>query len=327
MFRAWVVIAVLLCAALGVAHDLNLTGIRVVEGQGHRIVSVSTPLSVVVAADHLTSDSDESVQKALTRRLANSVTAPLTDPHLILDRVNDMAMLQASTPLTGEFGVRSRLYPESPESKTLLVILKDGRTVTNVVLTRDQPSYRSGPTAWWQTAWQYGRMGVEHIATGLDHLAFVLGLMLGGKSLKGLVKCVTFFTLAHSLTLSLAALNVVRVSPRVVEPLIALSIVVVAGEALFATKLELRPFLAAGFGLVHGLGFAGALAESGMPPGQVPLALGTFNLGVELGQVAFLLALWPVLGWVRVRAPRVAGLLPWLIGAAGCYWFVERLFH
>jgi hydrogenase/urease accessory protein HupE len=319
---------VLVClASLVGAHDLNLTGIRVVEGADHRIVTVSTPLSAIVAADHLPSDSDELVQTALLKRLESSLTLPLAEPHLILDRANDMAMLQVTTSAAGQVGVKSRLYPESAESKTLFVVLKDGKTTRNVLLTRERPNFRAGPTPWWQTAWEYGRMGVEHIATGLDHLAFVLGLMLGGKTLKGIVRSVTFFTLAHSLTLSLAALNMVHVSPRVVEPLIALSIVVVAAEAVFPTKLELRPFLAAGFGLVHGLGFAGALAESGMPPGSVPLALGTFNLGVELGQVAFILSLWWLLQWARMKAPRAVAILPWVIGAAGCYWLAERIFH
>lgn len=322
MSRWFVIVALWVLAVCAFAHDLNLTGVRVVEQQDHRSVTVTTPLSVLLKQEKLTSAGPKEIQSALLGRLTRCFSQPVSQPHLILDEANDMAMLQVTAPATGELKMTNRLYPEIAESKTLFVVLRDGVTVTNTVVSGGSSSGGA-----WPVAWQYGRMGVEHIATGFDHLCFVLGLMLAGKNLKGLLKAVTLFTVAHSVTLSLAALGFVHVSPRVVEPMIALSIIVVAGEAVAGGKGDLRPYLAAAFGLVHGLGFAGALAESGLPSGSVPLALGTFNLGVELGQVAFLLALWPALQFARAKAPRVVDFLPWMVGAAGCYWLGERLLH
>jgi hydrogenase/urease accessory protein HupE len=139
----------------------------------------------------------------------------------------------------------------------------------------------------------YLRLGVEHILLGVDHLLFVLGLILLSRSLRSLLATITAFTAAHSVTLALAALGVLRVPGPPVEATIALSIVFVARE-LLSTSPSLaarRPWLVAlTFGLLHGLGFAGALARIGLPAREVPLALATFNVGVELGQLAFIAA-------------------------------------
>ena len=140
------------------------------------------------------------------------------------------------------------------------------------------------------------QLGVEHILTGVDHLLFVLCLILLVPDIRKLLLTVTAFTIAHSITLAAASLGFVNVPTAPVEATIALSIVFLASELLRdphqrSDITQTYPWLVAfSFGLLHGLGFAGALAEIGLPHGQIPLALFSFNVGVELGQLAFIAA-------------------------------------
>jgi hydrogenase/urease accessory protein HupE len=173
------------------------------------------------------------------------------------------------------------------------------------------------------------RMGIEHILTGYDHLVFLLGLVLIGGRLRSLLAVVTAFTLAHSITLGLAALGLVTLSPRLVEPAIALSIVYVGVENFLVTSAEKRWRITFPFGLIHGFGFAGALAEISLPRAKVPLALLLFNLGVEAGQLAVLALLLPLLAWLRGQAwfaTRGTRVISGGIVAAGLWWFAARVF-
>jgi hydrogenase/urease accessory protein HupE len=179
--------------------------------------------------------------------------------------------------------------------------------------------------------------GIEHILFGYDHLLFVLALMLIVRGTKALVLTVTAFTLAHSITLALAALGVVDVPGPPVEAAIAFSIVLVAAEIVRLRRGEpsltaRRPWLIAFcFGLLHGFGFAGALSDIGLPRGDIPLALLAFNVGVELGQLAFIGAVLALAAVVRRMRPiRAVGqgasrLAPYLIGSLAAFWFVERV--
>lgn len=179
--------------------------------------------------------------------------------------------------------------------------------------------------------------GTLHILFGYDHLLFVLALMLIVRSTKALVLTVTAFTLAHSITLALAALGVVRVPGPPVEAAIAFSIVLVAAEIVRLRRGEpsltaRQPWLVAFcFGLLHGFGFAGALSQIGLPQGEVPLALLAFNVGVELGQLAFIgavLAVVAVVRRLRIAAGlrrRLRRLAPYVIGSLAAFWFVERV--
>ncbi|MDG0817031.1 HupE/UreJ family protein [Bdellovibrio svalbardensis] len=171
-------------------------------------------------------------------------------------------------------------------------------TSARAVLREDQNSFRvpieQGPG---QVAREYIALGVEHILMGWDHLLFVLGLVLLVRSRRTLLWTITAFTMGHSITLSLAALGFVHTPQAPVEVLIALSILVVAVELVRVetgppSSLAARnpPLIAAIFGLLHGLGFAGALAEVGLPSHEIPLALMTFNVGIELGQLVFVAA-------------------------------------
>jgi hydrogenase/urease accessory protein HupE len=176
----------------------------------------------------------------------------------------------------------------------------------------------------------YTVLGLEHILTGYDHLMFVLALLFLVGFNKRLLLTITAFTVAHSLTLALSALGWLTLRSPPVEATIALSIMLVAGEALHRQGTLSRRWpavVAFLFGLVHGLGFAGALKDIGLPQHHLSVALLTFNVGVELGQLlvvglAFmihrLLARWPT--WVATRAPAL-----YAIGSVAAYWSISRI--
>jgi hypothetical protein len=179
----------------------------------------------------------------------------------------------------------------------------------------------------------YLALGVEHILTGFDHLLFVLGLLiLAGSQWGRLLVTVTAFTGAHSITLALATLSVVRVPQTPVEAVIALSIAFVALEILLTRAgkpgiAARAPWIVAfAFGLLHGFGFAGALAETGLPAGHVPLALLFFNAGVEIGQLLFIAAVLCV-AWLfrRARVSWLELVPPYAIGTAAMFWVFQRV--
>ncbi len=186
----------------------------------------------------------------------------------------------------------------------------------------------------WQVSRTYLILGIEHILLGIDHLLFVLALVLLVKGWKKLVATITAFTIAHSITLAAATLGFVHVPGPPVEACIALSIVFVAAEIIRSRQgkpglTERAPWVVAfTFGLLHGLGFAGALSEVGLPQHAIPLALLFFNVGVELGQLAFIVVVLGVaaaFSRVSLRTPawgwRVA---PYAIGSVAMFWVIER---
>jgi hydrogenase/urease accessory protein HupE len=184
-------------------------------------------------------------------------------------------------------------------------------------------------------AWSYLALGVEHILAGVDHLLFVLALLLIVRGGKRILITVTAFTAAHSITLAAATLGWVHVPGPPVEALIALSIVFVAAEVIHGVRgkpgLTARaPWVVAfSFGLLHGFGFAGALAEVGLPDKAIPAALLMFNVGVELGQLLFVAAAIAA-GRLIARAPVpqqpwMAYALPYAIGSVAMFWVVERV--
>lgn len=187
-------------------------------------------------------------------------------------------------------------------------------------------------------SWSYLKMGVEHILGGIDHLLFVLALVVIVPNRWMLLKTITAFTVAHSITLALAALGFVHVPPGPTEAVIALSIVFLAVEIVHSRQgrfslTERCPWIVAmTFGLFHGLGFAGALSEIGLPQHDIPLALLMFNVGVELGQIAFVLAILVTMrifrlvsDWLPALAPvKHWQLIPYGIGCVAAYWTIER---
>ncbi len=172
--------------------------------------------------------------------------------------------------------------------------------------------------------------GVEHIVTGYDHLCFLFALILWAHRVWPVVKIVTAFTVSHSITLSLAALNIVTLPSTLTEALIAASIVFVAAENFWSRDVDSRwrnTFL---FGFIHGFGFASALTEMGVPQGAVIPALAAFNIGVEAGQIAIVIVVLPALLYIDrhtsgKRHDKLVYVLSGLIGLAGAFWFLQRI--
>jgi len=178
---------------------------------------------------------------------------------------------------------------------------------------------------------QFILLGIQHILTGYDHLAFLLALLLAGGALTSAAKIITSFTVAHSITLALATLDVAHVPSSLVEPLIAASILYVGLENIFRNNLNRRWLVTFAFGLIHGFGFATALREMGIGSsgGGVVLPLLSFNLGVELGQIAIAATVLPLIWKLRQRpsfAARFAPACSVLVALAGGYWLITRLF-
>jgi len=182
---------------------------------------------------------------------------------------------------------------------------------------------------------KYIRLGIEHIMLGIDHLLFVLGLLLLSRTRWLLIKTITSFTLGHSISLALATLGFIYVPEKPLNAVIALSIVFLGWELLRSRKgrdsLTIRnPWLVSFFfGIIHGIGFAGGLINLGLPESEIPIALLFFNVGVEIGQIAFIfliLALAGSLKKMEFRSPRWSAPLPaYLIGSLAMFWFIGRI--
>lgn len=184
-------------------------------------------------------------------------------------------------------------------------------------------------------AWSYLVIGVEHILGGIDHLLFVLALLLIVKGARRIVATVTAFTIAHSITLAAATIGWARVPGPPVEAIIALSVMFVAAEVVHSRRgspglTERAPWIVAfGFGLLHGFGFAGALAEVGLPENAIPLALFTFNVGVEIGQLLFV-ATFLLIRYLSEKAALKPGdwwpiATAYGIGSVAVFWTIERV--
>ena len=204
--------------------------------------------------------------------------------------------------------------------------LEGGQTSAPFALTSPAP-----PVDRLGTAWRYLTLGFTHIVPhGLDHMLFVLGIYLLSGRARSVLWQVSAFTVAHSITLGLSMYGVVAVSPRIVEPLIALSIAYVAIENIFLSELKSwRVALVFAFGLLHGMGFAGALKELGLPRSEFVTALLTFNVGVEAGQLAVIGAAFLLVGWHCANRAwyrsRIVVPASMLIACTAVYWTIERL--
>ena len=209
-------------------------------------------------------------------------------------------------------------------------------SVQTARLIPDQPYFTvaAAPT-WIETMRTYFLLGVEHILLGVDHLLFVLALLLLIRNTWMLVKVITAFTVAHSITLAVAALGWAQIPQAPIEAVIALSIMFVAAETIRQTRQETdftsrAPWVVAfAFGLLHGLGFGGALKEIGLPQSDVPLALLSFNLGVETGQLLFVFAVLAlkviVDHLIALKPPWVRNATGYAIGSLAAMWFLQRV--
>jgi hydrogenase/urease accessory protein HupE len=232
-------------------------------------------------------------------------------------------------PITA-LSIRYDLFvPNVSTASCLATILRDAQ-VRNVVFTPEhrETTIAFGRTPVWQATGGFITLGIEHILTGYDHMLFLLSLLMLGGSLRQLIKIVTAFTVAHSVTLSLAVLNIVALPSRWVESAIALSIVYVASENVWrgSESLRLRWLVTFGFGLVHGLGFASALQEMHLPQANVAASLVGFNVGVEIAQILIVTLAYLTLDAIRNRtwAPSFRQWISVATALVGVVWFVQR---
>jgi hydrogenase/urease accessory protein HupE len=231
--------------------------------------------------------------------------------------------------------IQCALFPYDPQHQTFLNVYEEDRLVHQEIFTQDHQVfiYRPGDRqSWLSVVKEFIPAGIYHIFTGPDHVLFIVGLLLMGGSLLRLLSIVTAFTIAHSITLSLAALNVINPSPRLIEPAIALSIIYVGIDNLMVGKTgrDVRAWIAFFFGFVHGFGFAGVLKEFGLPPQALGWSLFSFNFGVEIGQACIVVVAASVLAALRSRNQALAGRVM-KVGSvcvilAGTWWFIQRVF-
>jgi hydrogenase/urease accessory protein HupE len=234
----------------------------------------------------------------------------------------------------GALGVQTAMFPYDPIHQTFVNVYEDDELRQQMIFAAGSGErvYYSGTSQGAIAVMQtFIPSGIHHIMIGPDHILFLVGLLLLGGTWTQLVKIVTAFTIGHSLTLSLAALDIVNPPPQVIEPAIALSIVFVGADNLVrGTGRDLRAWVALVFGLVHGFGFANVLREFGLPDEALGWSLFSFNFGVEIGQLAIVLVVASLLTLIRRRSEplgyRVAYAGSLVVIAAGAYWFVERVF-
>ena len=306
-----------------VAHELNvnpperLLDAAVLEAHGSAIAALlRSRLQIAVNGTPL-ADSEW------------SAPAPLRDRQSI--------QLRARYPtggVTGSVVVTARLFPYDPNHQTFLNFYERDELTSQAILDRDHAEFeyfagtRQGVLAVFR---KFVPAGIHHILIGPDHLLFLVGLLLLGGSVRKLLLVVTAFTVAHSITLSLAALNFVTPPARIVEPAIALSIVYVGIDNLMVGRgRDVRGWIAFAFGFIHGFGFASVLREMGLPSRALGWSLFSFNLGVEIGQLLVVVIVASALLALRARnetaGRRLAFAGSLVVVAMGVFWFVQRVF-
>lgn len=253
------------------------------------------------------------------------------------DRQSLRMTLRLAGPSAAVLRIEAQLFPYDPVHQTFVNVYEDDTLRHQTILSagRTAADYYTGSVqGTWAVIRTFVPAGIEHIMIGPDHVLFLVGLLLLGGSLAKLAAIVTAFTIGHSITLSLAALDIVSPPAQLVEPAIALSIVFVGADNLLVRRAEapkdIRALVAAVFGLVHGFGFAAVLKEFGLPSGALGWSLFSFNLGVEIGQLAIVVVVASALAAIRRRnAPlgdrlAIAGSV--VVILAGAYWFIDRVF-
>jgi len=263
-----------------------------------------------------------------------ALTPHWASPELLADRNTlRLPVRYALADRPGTLRIRAAMFPYDPQHRTFLNIY-DSEALTQVILGGDHrefeyfPGTRQGAIA---VVRKFLVAGVHHILIGPDHLLFLVGLLLLGGSVRQLGVIVTAFTAAHSITLSLAALNLVTPPARLIEPAIALSIVYVGADTLLKKDgPDVRAWIAFAFGLIHGFGFAGVLREMGLPARALGLSLFSFNAGIEIGQLLVVAVVATALSALRSRNESAGRRLAFagsvVVMAAGAFWFVQRVF-
>lgn len=323
MIRAVIFSLVIFVVQVAHAHDLDVTFIKVNRGQSSTRIQVTTPLSRLVQTSSLGGQpTAPALDIAVRDRLKVASNAPA---EIKVDSQTDLVTW--SIQLDSEYEpIRQRFDDSTPSARTVVATYVSGTLQSEQVIE----GKASQPTALGMF-----RTGIHHILSGLDHILFVVGLALPGGAWRSILKVLTAFTIAHSLTLFAASVKLIHGDPRVVEPLIALSIVALAMEGIRGAKRAqdksdwTRIGIAFGFGLIHGFGFAGGLTELGIQGDQLVRNLLTFSIGIEVGQILVLaptlLLLFALSKLGHVKAQRFSLATSVCLGMIGCFSFVERV--
>jgi hydrogenase/urease accessory protein HupE len=296
-----------------------------------------TPVDRLLDSSVLASQRD-ALTAVLTPRIVLRGDRPLRPTWSGVEAMRDEQAVKLRFTIPGEqpgaLTIATNLFPYDPQHQTFINIYEGDALKEQLIFRAGAPEYTyylgttQGALAVMKV---FVPSGVHHILIGPDHILFLIGLLLAGGSWGTLLRIVTAFTIGHSITLSLAALNVVSPPPAIIEPAIALSIVFVGADNLVrGDGRDLRAWVAAVFGLVHGFGFANVLREFGLPREALGVSLFSFNVGVEIGQLAIVVLVASVLATVRRRSAllgtRVAFAGSLVVIVAGTYWFVQRVF-
>jgi hydrogenase/urease accessory protein HupE len=260
---------------------------------------------------------------------------PWSEPEGLVDRQSIRLRTRYPTSAAaGSVTVTAKLFPYDPRHQTFVNFYEADDLTAQAILDAERSSFeyfagtRQGTLA---VIRKFVPAGVHHILIGPDHLLFLVGLLLLGGSLRQLLILVTGFTVAHSITLSLAALNIVTPPARLIEPAIALSIIYVGADNLLVRGgRDVRGWIAFVFGFIHGFGFANVLREMDLPRRALGWSLFSFNVGVELGQLLVVVAVASLLAAVRARSETVSRRLAVagsiIVIVAGAFWFIQRVF-
>jgi hydrogenase/urease accessory protein HupE len=282
----------------------------------------------------------DQIRELLRQRLRLSVDGQRLDPSVtelqpVAEEAVRLDLQYTLTVPAGRIELECRLFPDDPRHQTFVNIFEGATLRQQQVLTAARPAleYFSGTRQGVRAViLKFVPGGIEHIFIGPDHILFLIGLLLLGGSLRRLLLIVTAFTIAHSITLSLAALDLLNIPASIVEPAIALSIVYVGIDNLMVEKegRDLRAWIAFFFGFIHGFGFAGVLREFGLPAQALGWSLFSFNLGVEIGQGLIVVVVATILAVVKKRWPERNHLIVKIastgIIVAGVFWFATRVF-
>jgi hydrogenase/urease accessory protein HupE len=278
------------------------------------------------------------VAKYLAERVSLFLDGAACEPELVAAGTDsrdgvpyaDLDLMYECGASSGSYVIRYDVFSSedgAADDHTNIVDYRLGGQEGQAVLDGKHREFSVGEGSAAASAARFAVMGVEHILSGLDHVLFVVALALGAASLRNLLAVVSMFTLAHSVTLIGALLGWISVPAEIVEPLIALSIVFVAVENLLGATQRRLPVVFV-FGLLHGLGFAGSLSVTDAFSWNLVASLVSFNLGIEAGQAALLLAAFPLILFVRRgrwSVPATHGAAG-LVAAVGLFWFIERFF-
>jgi HupE/UreJ protein len=337
-------VAIVLVTGTGSAHDMSRSESRVdVHGREARVAlrfnllelrDVDTNGDGAISYDELDAAIDRIYAQIKQHYIVGDPGPPvqvtlkrygISDGHVL-----DLELLYVFPREVTTLQVSSTLHQIAQSGHQHLISVRFDDGLQESVLDSANPTavFKSGGTSYGKTITSFVKLGIEHIFMGYDHLAFLVGLLIVTTTLGSMIKVITSFTVAHSITLALATFNIVNLPVRLTESLIALSIAYVAAENLLGIRAIERYQITFLFGLIHGFGFSNVLREMQLSRSHLALSLFSFNTGVEIGQILFVLVAFPLIlyltrsRWQQQIKPAVSVIVMCL----AMYWFVQRAF-